>query len=435
MKNIILTFLLSSLILWGCSNEDKDNPISPQQGSGKIQLRIDKANAPADVVTIDAILTRDGYDHITGTLNLLSDSTADILLDEIPAGVWLLKVDAKDDEGVVLYTGETEVEIFAGFVTQVNLTLNPTGAGVGSIYIYVTWGGNNNAWVDYELNPVLETSGAYWEIEGVAQPKILLENNLYKMYYAGYAGAGYTYVAYAESQDGLNWTRPISNPILSPGDPGSWDSYATVAGAIIDEEGIYKMYYVGWANTYSNWHIGLATSVDGINWEKHPVPVLMGTSGWEYQIVPSSIIKVDGTYYLYYFGRNLPNYNIGLATSTDGINWVKHTGNPIVVPNQSWEETGVFHPSVIKINNQFKMVYMNSSSNGFGSAVSSDGMNWTKDNSNPFFTRENTANGWAHSKIAYPNLIKTENDSRIYYSGIGTPGEFFKIGFVRRFGE
>jgi len=75
MKNIILISLLSSLVLWGCSNEDKDNPISPSQGNGKIQLKIDKANAPVDVVTVDAILTRGGYDPISGTLNLLSDST------------------------------------------------------------------------------------------------------------------------------------------------------------------------------------------------------------------------------------------------------------------------------------------------------------------------------------------------------------------------
>ena len=87
MKKFILTFLLIALFFWGCSSDDKDNPISPPQGSGKIQLKIDKANAPADVVTIDAILTREGYDPITGTLNLLSDSTADILLDEIHAGV------------------------------------------------------------------------------------------------------------------------------------------------------------------------------------------------------------------------------------------------------------------------------------------------------------------------------------------------------------
>lgn len=435
MKYFVIVLSLGIIILGGCSSEDKDNPISPTLESGKIQLTIDKANAPSDVVTVDAILTRGGYDPITGTLSLLSDSTADILLEEIPAGVWHLKVDAKDNEGVILYTGDTEVEIFAGFVTQVNLTLNPTGEGVGSIYIYVTWGFSNISWIDYAFNPILHSSGDFWEIEGVAQPKILLENNLYKMYYAGYAGAGFTYVAYAESEDGLNWTRPIPNPILSPGDPGSWDSYATIAGAIINDEGIYKMYYVGWANTDDNWNIGLATSVDGIHWEKYPTPVLQGTSGWEYQIVPSSVIKVNGTYFLYYYGRNLPNYNIGLATSTDGIDWVKYTNNPIVTPDKLWEETGVFHASVIITDTQIEMIYMNSASDGFGFAYSSDGMNWTKDNSNPFFTRENTANGWAANKIAYPNLIKTENETRIYYSGISSPGEFFKIGFVRKIGE
>ena len=51
---------------------------------------------------------------------------------------------------VVLYTGETNIQIFAGFTTQVNLVLEPTGAGVGNIYIWVTWGippaGN---WTDY----------------------------------------------------------------------------------------------------------------------------------------------------------------------------------------------------------------------------------------------------------------------------------------------
>jgi len=124
------------------------------------------------------------------------------------------------------------------------------------------------------------------------------------------------------------------------------------------------MYYVGWANTDDNWNIGLATSVDGIHWEKYPTPVLQGTSGWEYQIVPSSVIKVNGTYFLYYYGRNLPNYNIGLATSTDGIDWVKYADNPIVTPGESWEETGVFHASVIITDTQIEMIYMNSASNG-----------------------------------------------------------------------
>ena len=54
-------------------------------------------------------------------MNLLSDSSADILMEDIQVGEWYLKVDAKDSAGVVLYNGETNVQVFAGFTTQVNL--------------------------------------------------------------------------------------------------------------------------------------------------------------------------------------------------------------------------------------------------------------------------------------------------------------------------
>jgi len=107
MKEILPLFIFVYFLIWGCSGENKDNPVISLQVNGKIQLKIDKENAPVDVVLIEAILSRDGYDDITGTLNLISDSTADIVISEIPVGIWHLKVDAKDSAGVVLYTGET----------------------------------------------------------------------------------------------------------------------------------------------------------------------------------------------------------------------------------------------------------------------------------------------------------------------------------------
>ncbi len=116
------------------------------------------------------------HQPITGNLNLPSDSTADLLLENIDAGEWQLKVDAEDDSGLVLYTGETEVQIFAGFTSQVYLTLNPTGSGTGSIYINVTWGGPTNlTWVDYHNNPLISKSGNYYDNMAVAQPVVLFD--------------------------------------------------------------------------------------------------------------------------------------------------------------------------------------------------------------------------------------------------------------------
>ena len=64
------------------------------------------------------------------------------------------------------------------------------------------------------------------------------------------------------------------------------------------------MYYCGYSDEYDNWHVGYATSVDGINWEKYPQPIITGTYGWEHQLIASSIIKLNNQYYLYYTGRN-----------------------------------------------------------------------------------------------------------------------------------
>jgi predicted GH43/DUF377 family glycosyl hydrolase len=252
------------------------------------------------------------------------------------------------------------------------------------------------------------------------------------MWYLGDAGGNHNYVMYAESNDGINWTRPYSDPVLFPGPTGSWDDLSVHPGAIIYDNGEYKMFYCGWSYTDGPWHIGLATSVDGINWVKYPNPVIYASDGWEYQLATSSVIKIEDVYYLYYTGRNLPVLKIGLATSTDGINWTKFNGNPILSYDQLWEGTGVYYPSVYKTNNLYVMIYMNQLGSGFGKATSTNAINWTKDVTNPFFTNEETQNQWAEYKIAYPFFLKVNNKDRIYYTGFSSYGSPYKVGFVTR---
>jgi len=435
MKNLLFLFVVSFIFLFFSCSTEFTSPA--KENAGKILLKIDKQNAPERVVFVKAYLTRENHQPVTGTLNLQSDSTADILLDNIDAGEWHLKVDAEDDSGLVLYTGETEVQIFAGFTSQVYLTLNPTGSGTGSIYISVTWGVPINfRWIDYINNPLIIPFGnSYDNVGGVAQPVVIYDEGLYKMWHYGLGRVGEqpwkTYILYKESVDGINWTT-FSNPVLYPGSSNSWDSKSVQPSAILRENGIYKMYYCGFSNEYDSWHVGLATSFNGINWTKHPQPVLYGTSGWEYQLNASAIVKLNGTYFLYYTGLNMAQYEIGVAVSSDGINFTKYSGNPILTNDKPWELNGILDGSVIMDNGTLKMVFMNSNSSGFGFATSSDGLNWTKDNNNPFYIRTNSANNWAANNIAYPSLVKTNNEYRIYYSGIGDNSISHKIGFMRK---
>ncbi len=85
---------------------------------------------------------------------------------------------------------------------------------------------------------------------------------------------------YAYSTDGLNWTRYSSNdPVLYPGPVWRLGFVARIGPVIIKEDGIYKMYYERMVNiNMANWYIGLATSTDGINWTKYQV--IQFLSGW-----------------------------------------------------------------------------------------------------------------------------------------------------------
>ena len=434
MKNLFVLICLFVLILFPrCTQNEPTFPDDNDQQSGKLFLRIDNENAPESVVWIETFLTRQGYDTISGIMNILTDSTADILLENIQSGEWHLRVDALDSAEVVLYSGETDVQILAGFTTQVNLVLEPTGAGVGNIYIWVTWGvptaGN---WTDFAGNPIFFPSGSYWDYSGVQQPKILIENGLIKMYYTSQGGSYSGYIGLAQSSDGINWTRPVSGPVLSPGTYGSWDETAVAGANIIHDENGYKLYYAGWSDPDAPWHIGLATSSDGINWIKHPNPVMYALNGWEYQIAPSTILKLNGIYFLYYYGRGSSQLKMGLATSTDGINWNRHPSNPILIADEPWEGMGVYYANVYEKNNQYEMLYMNAAGTGFGKATSTDAINWVKDESNPFFTKDQTHNNWASYKIAYPNFIRINNHDRIYYTGFNLNGSPYSIGFVTK---
>ncbi len=136
-------------------------------------------------------------------MNLLSGSSAEILFERIPVGIWHLRVDVVDSLDVVLYTGATNVLITAGFTTQVSLVLEPTEAGTGNVQIFVTWGTISNSWSDFSGNPVLSSSSSYYETNGVGQANIIFTNNKYKMWFMGDAGSANKYVMYAESNDGF----------------------------------------------------------------------------------------------------------------------------------------------------------------------------------------------------------------------------------------
>lgn len=140
MKKNVLSLLFVVFILFGCGNDN--TVISPTDNStGTLVFKIDKQNAPASVVSVEATLSRNGFQPIYSQMNLLSDSTANLSMANIPVGQWFLKVDAKNQSGVVEYKGETNVNIIENTVVDVTMTLYPIPGSTGGIQLLVTWGG------------------------------------------------------------------------------------------------------------------------------------------------------------------------------------------------------------------------------------------------------------------------------------------------------
>ena len=254
----------------------------------------------------------------------------------------------------------------------------PQGWGMG-----MATSTDGNSWMKYAGNPVLKPgAGGEWDETYRGQAAIMNEGGVYKMWYSGGGSAGPWQTGYATSTNGIDWNIYGGNPVLPVGGSGDWDEMESDAPAVINDGGTYKMWYHGCDASYSTCSIGYAESPDGINWTKYTAnPVLTGTVGaWdEGQVLWPAVIKNGGTYKMWYVSGGA----IGLATSTDGILWTKEAGNPVLT--DGWDGGGAGAQMVMLEGSTYKMWFRSGqgATRGIGYATSTDGISWDMYAGNP----------------------------------------------------
>jgi hypothetical protein len=74
-----------------------------------------------------------------------------------------------------------------------------------------------------------------------------------------------------------------------------------------------------------------------------------------------SVVRVGDTFHLYYEGgaTGVGDLQVGHATSTDGLTWVKNPENPVLRPGApgEWDDGGTWDPFVLHEGGVFKMWY------------------------------------------------------------------------------
>jgi predicted GH43/DUF377 family glycosyl hydrolase len=271
----------------------------------------------------------------------------------------------------------------------------------------------------YENNPILVPGEpGSWDDLYVLNGCVLEDNDTIYLFYTAYNQIGTRAVGLATSIDGYNFTKFKGNPILT-GDKSGYCAFGVTQPHVLKEDSLWVLYFNGreLAGYNSGPYFGRATakSLKG-PWIKGKNPIL--TSGrrveWDcdfIDLVP--VLKLDdGSYVIYYGGGDdLPsftNFYIGMATSTDGLNWKKYNdptttqhpfaeSDPVMVTGNpgEWDADVLLEGMAIPIHSGFEMYYFGGVTKtvkcqvgSIGYATSSDGIHWEKYQKNPVYSIE-----------------------------------------------
>jgi parallel beta-helix repeat protein len=299
-------------------------------------------------------------------------------------------------------------------------------------------------WIKYSGNPVLGPGpSGEWDSRRLGMPSVLFDGSTYHMWYtADSVGVFLHDIGYATSDDGIIWTKyddsntpdpPFaeSDPVLSPGTPGSWDDDRVNMPCVILIDTVYHMWYGGADNPDHNaGAIGHATSIDGINWaknENNPVLDVGPPGSWDDEWVWDPWVLFDGSiYHMWYFAWNGIGelVQIGHATSPhpDSV-WTKDPNNPVLsFENGNWDYPRAQAPCVIYDGNTFHMWYSGGQMSEYriGYATSADGSEWTKFENNPVL-EPGSAGSWDETFVGFCSVIDSAGAKyKMWYTGGGS---------------
>jgi predicted GH43/DUF377 family glycosyl hydrolase len=219
-------------------------------------------------------------------------------------------------------------------------------------------------WIKDSGNPIVTPTPGGWDSDFVTTPRALFDGTMFRMWFVG-GRPGATGIGYATSPDGFTWTT-YASPVLQP-DPSAWDSSQVGLGSVVWNGTRYLMWYIGSSPVaFPNGAVGLATSSDGISWVKYSGNPVLKPSAIDQKYLSSPfVIRMNISYSMWYTGKSasdpdsLQITRILYATSFDGIIWNKWP-SAVLSPStnpQAWDSGSVYAPSVIFDGTNFGMWY------------------------------------------------------------------------------
>ncbi len=285
-----------------------------------------------------------------------------------------------------LFTGPLSIDSVDIQLSDVALSnSNPTQ--YDEITIEATITGDQSVSDEWEKYGVVVDIGGWGQDERVGKASVLkMDNGTYIMYYQGNTPDADVHnyrIFRAWSFDGINWNKEclvLDNNLDQYSDNGVMHP-----NVLIDDNGLYHMWYVGYSNEGSNRaRILYATSIDGYNWVPQGLQIDYGDSYAQDGVVSPCVLPIGDGYRMWYSGINwnpLEGQICHASKSSEASPWIKEG---IVLDNGGpYDPTFAKDSSVIYNGTGYEMFYTGRDSN-YNSMIlhasSSDGYNWVKDN-------------------------------------------------------
>ena len=257
------------------------------------------------------------------------------------------------------------------------------------------------------------SKGSYgtWDDRYTDPGAVLYYEGTFHMFRNGFRGfPAESQVGYVTSLDGYTWTKQGDGPVFKTSDVPFAKIAMYASSALVLENREWELYFYTWDSSSfpSASVIGRATAKTPKGpWLTNAEPVLKPGSDGEWdsqQVLAPHVIQTNVGYVMYYSGADSAGkQQIGMATSSDGIQWIKYNdpatteapyieSDPVFQPDESgtWDANWVHQPRVLQTPQGWVMFYrgtkdISGNTMALGLATSDDGIHWNRSELNPVF--------------------------------------------------
>ena len=205
-----------------------------------------------------------------------------------------------------------------------------------------------------KVGEITPANDAEYEKKGLCAPGALVRDGKVHLFYQTYGNGRNDAICHAVSEDGINFKRNPTNPIFSP--TGEWNCGRAIDAEVFYFKGKYFLYFATRDKDYNIQMQGVATAPAKTNFNREDwtqacdEPILNPELDWERQCIEgASITRKGNRLFMFYAGAyNNEPQQIGIATSKDGIHWERISTEPFLRNGAEgeWNSSESGHPHI-----------------------------------------------------------------------------------------